>query len=203
MLDKDIFLEGMAIVSEITGKRMSEPAQRIYYKALQSMTDEQFKKATEHIICSRKFTSLPTPAEWLEQFTTDNDAQVIQAWQKIEYAMARVGAYQTVMFDDRLIHGFIQTFEGGWPGLCATPIDDMKWIRKDFERYYRAMSNRASEIICKPLIGLSEGSNIKHGQKDRGEIAYIGDKQKAKALLTGPAGQTNKLIEGIAKDMEG
>jgi hypothetical protein len=191
MLDKKIFMETITAMSEMVGKPMSQSTGRIYYEALKDMTDEQFSYAAGLIIRTRKFTSLPMPADFLDTIQADKDALVIAAWDKVINAMARVGAYSTVIFDDPLIHGFIQSYEGGWPGLCATTNEEMVWVRKEFERYYKAINPESVTVI--PLVGISEGQNMTAGIAHQEPPVYIGDEKKAQALLEVKPPEANML----------
>jgi hypothetical protein len=181
MLNEELFMKNMVAIGEMYGKPLSPEMLQMYYMVLEEMTDNQFKQAVKVIMRTHVWNTLPKPAEFIEAIKPDTDSQAIMAWQKIENTMARVGAYKTVIFDDPLIHGFIQGFEGCWPGLCSKTIEEMIWIRKDFEKYYKAIS--PDSIDCRPLIGISEGENITRGIEHKEAPVYIGDLKQAQLLI--------------------
>jgi len=196
MLNKELFSKNMVAIGEMYGKKLSKEILRMYYMVLEDMTDEQFKQAVKVIMQTHVWSTLPKPAEFIQAVTPDNEAQVISAWDKVVNAMARVGGYETVVFDDPLIHGFIQGFEGGWPAICHTDFEALVWVKKEFERYYRAI--KPENITCKPLIGITYSNHAKSGQEYNGKPVYIGDEGIGQALI-----EDGRKQESVIKELEG
>jgi len=181
MLNRELFVKNLIALGVVFDKEVTEPVIDIYYNVLGDMTDEQFTHAVNHIMNTHKFNTLPKPADFLNAVNGNGDSACIMAWDKVVNAMARVGAYHTVMFDDVLIHGFIQGHEGGWAGLCKTEHEQLVWVRKDFERYYKAMQGMT--ITVEPLKGIVEGHDVSIGHDGKRDIVYIGDEVKCLAML--------------------
>jgi len=113
--------------------------------------------------------------------TQDN---ALRAWNEVDTAIRKVGAYQDVVFHDPLIHQIIHKM-GGWMALCDIP-DEKSLVFKanEFKNAYRALyATPAQHQPPVKLIGIinSQNANIKNARKN--PPVLIGDPNKAKEVL--------------------
>ena len=180
------FLFVMGILAEEFGQEAGEFKIKIYAKALEDIPVEDIERAAWDIIQTRTTASFPKVAEIRERLKGRTEDIAVIALDKLERAMARIGAYKSVQFDDPLIHACVSSL-GGWPRLCQMDLDEWKWVKRDFEKIYRAFATRPLDSLQIPerLAGIAELSNDSHGFRDATpQIEYVGDKG-AQPLLEG------------------
>jgi len=159
MKNKSAFKNFMAGIGEMFDKQITPILSKIYWKALEPFTNDQCQKAFNEIILSSRF--FPKPVDIIEAIQGRQENQSILAWIKVIRAIRNVGAYQSVKFDDPIIHSVIEVM-GGWPALCSGSADDEKWKQKEFERLYCTMSNLENHV--KYLPGIVERENSVNGK---------------------------------------
>lgn len=166
MLTWETFTSGFAGLAELYSREPTEPLMMIYYHAVRDLEDPQFKAGITHVVRHRKFSSLPMPAELREAVLGDPDIQAGLALAQVEKVMREVGAYQSVLFEDPVIGAVIQSFDGGWPGICQLHGDEWKFVRKDFLQRYKGLMYRYFDKPQK-LAGIIEHQNQAKGFLDR------------------------------------
>ncbi|MDD5643667.1 MAG: DUF6475 domain-containing protein, partial [Syntrophales bacterium] len=125
---------------------------------------ETLSGAIGFIIKTRSFAgNLPTVAEIREAANSQGESiesRIAIAWDKLQYALEHHGFYDSVKFDDPIIH-HILTSLGGWRKWSgAVTTDEMKWVRKDFEALFRAY---ASQPLPPPVEYFP-------GEQERGKV---------------------------------
>jgi hypothetical protein len=138
---------------------------------------------------------LPRPANIVKMLSgTTNDAGLV-AWSKVEKAVARVGTYESVVFDDPLIHRVIEDM-GGWIRLGTFREDEMVFVGKEFVNRYRGYRMRSDRPeYLRVLTGIAESNNAKVGF-DTAAPVLIGESSKAKLVLEGG---TSKAAIGFTR----
>jgi hypothetical protein len=166
--DKQRFGIAMGIMGEAFQKKPSESMTEIYWKILQDMTIEDFEGASLSIINTRKITgTFPLVAEIREAAQTSTEPLEIRiaiGWDKLKYALHRHGHYDSVQFDDPIIHRIVDSW-GGWMELDWETKED-KWKRKEFVELYRAYSQANLPEPQGHLVGFHEHSNSLRGFAD-------------------------------------
>ena len=198
MTKKDMkpLAEILDFLAEGLGTEMTAVKHRFYYAALSDLTIEDIKLAANRI--ARTATFFPKPAEFREHIIGDKDTMAIEAWVK---AHKSINMYQSVQFDDPVIHSTIEAM-GGWVKFCQSEgYSDETWKRKDFEKIYKSLVGVARESPLY-LTGLTELENNARGLNEFIKPPkFIGDEskriaiecEKVKAL---PAGEgTTKMPE--------
>jgi hypothetical protein len=160
MKDATKFKEFMMGLAELFDKQLSTILIDMYWKALESYTDEQCDEAFNKAFVMCKF--FPKPVELIELITGGagqlEDVAEIQATEVLR-AVKRVGVYNSVLFNDPVTIAVIQQCYGGWIKLCTDLLqEEEKWFRKDFVRYYKAYK-RQNILIDGHLAGLIEFDN--------------------------------------------
>lgn len=165
-------------LAEIYDTQLTETRLNLYFAALKDLTLEQVKQAANTIARTSRF--FPKPADFLEAGGGGGEDKALQALLQVEKAIREIGSYRSVVFDDPVIHAVIETFEGGWEGICMMPLEDWKFARKDFIKTYKALSNIPNLNAPPKLIGRIEHENSMKGYHHKSqETVYIGDKNKA------------------------
>jgi len=161
MKSKVEFSKFMSIIAEMFEKTLSEALTGVYWKALEPFTDDQCKKAFSEVILSSRF--FPKPVDIIEAIHGNRGEVAMLAWEKVYGAICQIGAYQSVQFDDPVIHSTIELM-GGWVELCKMKTEDVKWKQVEFEKIYKAMSKKGNHP--KRLAGMLEIDNGARGFKD-------------------------------------
>lgn len=113
--------------------------------------------------------------------TQDN---ALRAWNEVETAIRKVGAYQDVVFHDPLIHQIIHKM-GGWMALCDIP-DEKSLVFKanEFKNAYRALyGTPAQQQPPIELTGIINAQNAKIKGAKKAPPVLIGDPEQAKEVM--------------------
>ena len=116
------------------------------------------------------------------------------AWTKVYSAIKHVGPYQTIAFDDAIIHAVISDM-GGWIYLCDMQEEEQPFKAREFEKRYQGYSIRG-HCFNYPgkLIGLAEAYNSSDGHSRHiPDVVMIGDSETAQQVLSGGDGGTVKI----------
>src|SRR5437870_914018 len=109
----------MAGIGELYGKNISSHLIDIYWQVLKQyeLVDVQnaFQSHVQNPDCGQFF---PKPADIVRFIEGSGETKALLAWAKVERAIRQLGSYQSVVFDDSLIHIVIEDM-GGWVKLCS------------------------------------------------------------------------------------
>lgn len=169
MKNEKAFKESMVTLSELFDKPLSKLLFEIYWKALDPFTDEECKRAFNELALSSKF--FPKPADFIEILRWRKEDQAARAWIKVVETVRRVGNYQSVQFDDPVIHSVFK-FWGGWPVTADWRDDELKWKQREFEKLYSIMARNDSHPAYLP--GTCEIDNAARGFDIKTDIVKIG-----------------------------
>lgn len=189
-------------LSEVYGGGLSEAALEIYIDLLEPYGVERVRQAVNSIVRTRKYSTFPTPAEFIEHIDPPEQQSVTanRAYRRVEHAFEIAGYYQSVEFDDPCITQAILAM-GGWMDFYNRCFgQDWHFVQKEFERRYseyRKMPHVHNEI----LIGYVDKTNQEPNPKPtRIECSWIDDKPKA---IKAPVdSDVSALIDGIGEDMK-
>lgn len=149
---------------------------------------------TAHIRNSDGGQFAPKPADIIRALTGGMDGVCQAAWTKVAGAVGSAGPWQSVAFDDPIIHRVLSDM-GGWPAICSKDEKEWPFTQKEFLQRYKAIQIQQRPVDHAPyLIGLSEAENMRRGvdlPDKYKQLSYVGDKKKALAVMesgrTGPA----------------
>ena len=173
-------------VAECYGQSLSAQGIALRFKLLEQFSFTEVQNAALSIMATRKYTSMPTPAEFLEHIgggAAEDKAEVEAG--KVLSAIGRHGAYASVVFDDAVTQAVIVQAYGGWPKLCADcGVEESEhWFRKNFAKTWAAYSRQGVKQTGH-LPGLFEISNRSNGYLQHIEPPkLVGDPAKARAVL--------------------
>jgi hypothetical protein len=160
--DTEQFAKLMATLAEVfdDGREPSAFKVEVYYQALKKFSIEQISQAVQTMIIGRVYPSFPKPAEIVEAIQGRQEHKATLAWVKVLETVRRVGNYQSVKFEDPVIHSVIEVM-GGWIELGNMSVNDEKWKQKEFEKLYSVMESRGNHPEY--LIGITERDNMNTG----------------------------------------
>lgn len=106
----------------------------------------------------------------------------LMAWAKVERAVRLVGPYQSVVFDDPLIHR-VASDMGGWTAFAKVDEGEWPFLRNQFATLYRGYRGRIGQIAYPAhLPGLSEQHNGSGGFAIEPPL-MLGDMESCRRVL--------------------
>jgi len=195
------FATVMLGVAENYGQTITATGCSLRFRALQAYTLEEIEAAAMSIMYSRKYTSMPTVADFIEHLGGGSieDLAEIEAGKAL-WAIGRVGRYDSVVFDDPTTMAVIQNGYGGWPKLCEEcgAAEPERWFRRNFAKMWAAYRRQGVRLFG-VLPGVHEVANAAGGQ-----AAFIpgprllGDEEKARNVLAMGAGEPQRRLTPLA-----
>lgn len=185
-MSKIRFAKALSALAEYYGKELSDGVISLYWQGLHQYSIDEIEGAIGRHLQN------PDTGQWMPKIadivrmlegTTLNAA--VLAWAKVMRAVGSVGQYQSLAFDDAVIHLVIDDL-GGWPGICQTSEEELPFLQKRFENSYRAYRQRGNDLPGHPryLPGVSEAQNSARGYKPD-PPRLVGDLTRAKAVFQG------------------
>ena len=158
----ECFAKGIAIfLATFANVRVPEETQKMWRRLLIDLSDSEYLFAIEKI-CREIKSFYPTDnlvALIREQITVKVEEKSLFAWEAVLKAMKKYGAYNSVKFNDPIIHSVIPIMAGSWADFCHIPLD--KWMQKEFINNYKIMGKRNEHPEY--LKGICEIENTANG----------------------------------------
>ncbi|MCR4297550.1 MAG: DUF6475 domain-containing protein [Gallionella sp.] len=125
----------------------------------------------------------PKPADVAKLIGGGTADAALVAWSKTERALRQVGTYETVVFDDPIIHAVLSDM-GGWIQFGKVTEEELPFTRNNFVSRYRGycLRGRIDQYPAK-LIGIIDGENC--GQYAEQTPKLIGNPERAAQVLRG------------------
>ena len=176
------FSMSLTAMSELYGKTVSEGAVVLWWKALEAFDIEQVEQAFAKAVQNPEGGQfMPKPADIIKFMSGTTTDRARTAWGKAFEAMQCVGAYQSVCFDDPVIHAVLQDL-GGWTKVCRSDMNELSYLEHRFCESYRAYAGRPQVDYPAKLIGEYEAINRHEGRRVASPV-LIGDPGKAAEVL--------------------
>lgn len=144
--------------AEACGIKITEARVRIYAADLGDLTPEQVKQAFR--VCRREGSGFfPSVAEVRRQVVATPDDRALLAWTAMEQAAAKVGAYQSIEFEDTVAAAALLQVFGSWPQWCQQETGPELLVkRQQFLAAYREIRRQqAAGTAPVRLSGQLEG----------------------------------------------
>lgn len=174
-----------ATIAEMYDKNPSTFLFELWFSALDKFEIEAIDRAFSiHVQDPDNGKFMPKPADIIRIIEGTTKDSAYNAWSMVDKAIGRVGSYESVVFDNPIIHRVIQDM-GGWIRICGTEEKEKPFMSAEFINRYKGFK-ASGEIpeYPKKLIGLIEGENSSKGFFDHiPEPVLIGDIGKAKEAL--------------------
>lgn len=198
--DFDQFVNLWLSTYQIYQKKQNDFAVKMVFKILQNFEIEDIRRALiSHMQDTDKGCFAPKPADLILHIEGDSESRAYQAWTKLINAVAEIGVYQTVVFDDELIMKCVEEM-GGWIRLNSVNEKELPFLKNEFVKRYRGFIKVKPFDFPNKLLGLSDAENQKKGY-NIGDPVLIGDKQMA--LSTYNCGETlpKKIAHNLSNSL--
>lgn len=181
--DFDDFVDIIQAVSEQYGKRLSDSVIALYWQGLQDFDLVAVRDALgRHLRNTDTGQFMPKIADIIRMLQGSSLDSALSAWAKVDRAVRQVGPYETVVFDDPIIHRVLHDM-GGWIGLGQKTEDEWPFVAKEFENRYRGFKARNERVeYPATLIGIAEAHNLKEGREIASPM-LIGATSKANQVM--------------------
>ena len=182
--EKAKFLEVLAGVHDFYGKELSKFSGMVWMQACETFDVQQVSKAlSAHLMDPERGQYMPKPADIVRQLQGTHTDRALIAFGKVLDAAQRVGAYQSVVFDDGIIHAVVEDM-GGWSKLCRSGTDELPFVQRRFCETYRAYAGRLGVQFPARLPGQFELENASKGRKVAPPM-LIGNPERAAQVMAG------------------
>lgn len=201
--DADRLFAALDAAAEVAIKDLTPEGKQMYYYALEDQLIDDVERAIyRHQRDPDAGAFMPKPADIIRHIEGDSESAGLSAWHKVLQALARVGSWDSVVFDDPAIHACINEM-GGWMELGRRVTEkEEPFFRQQFVKLYRAKRHDPGPYPAK-LIGQAEAQNKRDGFEEAVDPPrLIGDQDRATQVLAhGTHGNTLAITEAPA-DLE-
>lgn len=192
--DKQAFAEMMVALAENYGQTVTKAGMALRFDALREYDITDVRRAAMSLLRSRKYTSMPTVADFLEHMgggSAEDKAEAAAG--KALRAVAEAGRYASVTFDDAVLMAVIENAWGGWPEFCAACSGpEVKFVRRELAKTYAAYARQGVRHYGH-LSGITENSNGSAGYLEHIPTPrLIGNREEAARVLE--AGETQSVL---------
>lgn len=185
--DVPVFMKILMALGELYDKAISKQLTDIYWETLKGFELIDVERAFQaHIHNPDGGQFFPKPADIVRLISGSGEARALSAWTKVEQAMVRVGIYQSLIFDDPIIHAVLEDM-GGWIKLCAAKFDELPFLSREFQKRYMSWVNKPLQRYPKSCLGLIETDNAKNGYPLPAPL-LIGNPKKAEQVMLAGGG---------------
>jgi hypothetical protein len=181
--DKNLFLQCLTLLAESFNRKVSSLLIETYWQCLETYPFAQVKQAMLSTLQNpdRKW-GMPTPADLIVILQGDSRSYALKAWSQVVTAIRTVGRYDSVIFDNPIIHCVIRDI-GGWVYLCQQPEKELSFLRHEFEKRYRDYQGKPLPNYPCSLKGSLEHDNQVQGfSHKQADPILIGDPERALAV---------------------
>ena len=183
---KKRFAMALSALAEYYGRELSDGVIALYWQGLSNFSIADIEAAIgRHIQNPDSGMWMPKIADIVRMIDGSTQSAAATAWAKVMRAVGSVGQYQSLAFDDPVIHLAIEE-NGGWISLCRIEESELPFLQKRFETSYRNYRVRGGDLPAYPrhLIGVSEMDNSARGfPVDTPRL--VGDPAKARSVMSG------------------
>lgn len=179
------FHEGIEGVYSFYNRELSRFALDVWWNAMKpfdlAVVIDAFNR---HLMNPDNGQFLPKPADLVKLLGGSTQDRALVAWAKVDKALRRIGTYESVVFDDPIIHRVLHDM-GGWVPLGQKTEDEWPFIAKEFENRYRGFSSRGeTPSYPKVLAGIAQSYNDAKGHKTN-PPQLIGNSAAAMSVMAG------------------
>lgn len=197
--DKRSFVRLMAQMGECYQHPINTMLTEIYWGDLRGFPLAAVQRAfTTHRRSPDRGRYMPRISDVVYFIEGDTKTRALKAWTKVQKAMRFVGCYQSIVFDDALIHLVVDDL-GGWVSLCRLPHTELPFTERRFVERYLAYwyqpPGRYPRILKGLLSDSREGEGKQNGQNkenkqkrrlsDDSHLVKVGSSRLAEVVLRG------------------
>jgi hypothetical protein len=196
---------------EMRGKTLSASAVALCFRALSGYELSDIARALDaHLLDPDTGQFPPKPAD-IVRFLRGGAGDQGQAAFDLSYrAACKIGPYQSVTFDDPIIHCVVADM-GGWQQFCNWDIGEAEekkpFMQAEFIRRYKIYAAHPPKKFLRALTGIFDHQNRLNGHtKAIGPPLLIGNPEAAERVYLGgsdsvalPTRRAEKILEAPAK----
>ncbi|MES2141697.1 MAG: DUF6475 domain-containing protein [Pseudomonadota bacterium] len=177
--DKKSFLQCLTLLAESFNRKVSSLLLETYWQGLKAYPFEQVKQAMLSTLQNpdRKW-GMPNPGDLIASIQGDSRSHALKAWSQVVTAIRMIGRYDSVVFDNPLIHCVIRDM-GGWIYLCQQPEKELPFLRYEFEKRYHDYQGKPLLNYPRSLKGSLEHDNQVQGFSNQSDPVLIGNTERA------------------------
>ena len=183
MRQHDPDAELVELITEVLafyGQDVSRFALLVWLQACDGRSVEEVRRALgRYATDPERGHFAPKPADLVRELQGTQTDRSLVAWGTVNAAMQRVGAYESVVFDDPAIHIAIEDI-GGWVAICRSDVDELPHLQRRFCASHRAATSMPGAHPPR-LIGEHEAANRLQGRRVAPPV-YIGDPDRAREV---------------------
>jgi len=169
-------------------------AVELYWQSLKQFSYAQVEQALKaHRENPDGGQFMPQIADIRRLLQGSGQERALSAWTKVEKAIANIGSYESVVFDDVLIHAVLEDM-GGWIKLCQTTTAQLKFSGIEFQKRYQGFLNFPPKRHPKVLKGQIEAENAQSGYTVPSPM-LIGDESQARLVMSTGGGRALTVHE--------
>lgn len=196
--DRKNFYAMLTSVCELYGKKASPELLDLYFEALRQHELIDISRALNlHAVDPDQGQFMPKPADVVRMLGGSKQTRALQAWTMVERAIREIGPYQSVVFDDPIIHAVLEEM-GGWIDLCNTSTDkDLEFRSHEFSKRYQGYALQGgAQHYQSHMTGLIEAdSNSKKLKAPQPML--IGNRDAALRVLRSGSEQRQQLAKPL------
>jgi uncharacterized protein (DUF736 family) len=187
--EREEFRALLKSLGEVWGEAVSAERGLLYFGALADHSIDAVRAAI--LVAIKTKTFFPKPAELRQIIEGSSDDRALTAWTRVETAIKSLGTYQSVTFDDPILHATLWQM-GGWGNAWAWDrLDerDYGFKRLEFTRLYGHFLRVGAPRVIAYLAGQHESENRErqamwtHALEHADEIHRIGDVGESVGIL--------------------
>ena len=149
----------MVLMSEYYRQPLNELIHEMYWKGLKKYEFEQIEQAFwHHVHVPRRGQWMPKISDFVDYIEGDYETRSLNAWTKVIQAIRQIGAYDTVVFDDELIHAVIRDM-GGWVHCCSMTLEQQPFKAHEFQKRYQGYYEQKLKRVSTYLGDILEKSS--------------------------------------------
>ncbi|WP_446903019.1 DUF6475 domain-containing protein [Burkholderia sp. YIM B11467] len=190
--DHGAFVALIADVHAFYRRDFSDFSADVWWNAMKAFDLSAIKDAFgRHSVNPDTGQFMPMPADIVKMVDGSTQDAALVAWAKVDNAVRSCGTYNSVVFDDALVHRVIVEM-GGWVLVGSKDEKDWPHVRNEFVNRYRGYRMRSETPEYLPvLIGAAEAQNNRTGHQSQLPV-MIGDTRAAHQVMLG--GQDKPLL---------
>lgn len=175
------FVAVMGAAAEVLNQpKLSPLGLRTAFSILKDYPLEAVKAAIQQHLRESPF--MPKPADVVKYLEGTAEDRGSLAWWHVVRAIRQHGHYESVRFDDPVIHYAIDRM-GGWQNVCNILEEELPFRERDFVKLYARGEKAADwDNVAKRFIGAIEANNVRQGWAAP-ETVYIQTKKESQAKL--------------------
>jgi len=160
----DAFFVLMESTAQLYGKEISRTTIRLWWTALEAYDLAATRQGlSRHMQNPDTGQFMPKPADIVRMLGGTTQDGALLAWSKVDRAVRSIGPYETVAFDDPIIHAVI-TDMGGWMALGSKTEHEWPFVAREFENRYRGYRLGGGASDYPPtLAGIARRKTRKRG----------------------------------------